>query len=414
MVSFDAGAIPPQPTGVGRYAFSIANALSRRDDIELLILCRNGDYLRWKDAVPDSSVRRSFPDSRVGRVAVEQLLLGRRLGKMGVDLHHGPHYTMPTHAEVPVVVTIHDLTFVENPQWHEPFKVPFFRMAIRRAVHMANAIVCVSERTAISLKDNFTPKCPVVVAHHGIDRNLFSDTEPSVGYDDLVLDSFGISRPYIVFLGTLEPRKSVPILINAFNILANEDPDLRLVIAGRQGWAMNSVTDALDSSVDPSRIHMLGYVPDEKLPPLLRQAAVCAYPALEEGFGLPALEAMACGTALVTTSNVPAIELAPEVPWIVDAMMEDRGGSLHSVKGRSVKGTQYTSSGSGASDTQQLALFSKALASTVRDALNDNEQRIGRIKIGLSRAHEWTWEQSALKHMSAYKMALGLSGDGVE
>lgn len=387
-VSFDAGAIPPQPTGVGRYAFSIANALSKRDDIDLLVLCRNGDYSRWKEAVPYSSVKRAFPDSRASRVAVEQLLLGRRLGKMGVDLHHGPHYTMPVHSAVPAVVTIHDLTFIENPQWHEPFKVPFFRMAIGRAVHRASAIVCVSERTAMSLKANFTPKCPVVVAHHGIDGTLFNGTEPSAGYDDLVLGSFGISRPYIVFLGTLEPRKSVPMLINAFNILANEDPELRLVIAGRQGWAMSSVADALGSSVDPSRIHMLGYVPDEQLPSLLRQAAVCAYPALEEGFGLPALEAMACGTALVTTSNVPAIELAPEVPWIVDAGDADAGDAATDERG-------------------------KRLAAAIHDVLSDSEQRTGKIERGLAMAGEWTWEQSASKHVSAYRMALGLSGDEI-
>ncbi len=380
-VSFDAGAIPPQPTGVGRYAFSIANALSGRDDIELSILCRNGDYSRWKDAVPVSSVRRMFPDSRPGRVVVEQLLLGKKLGKMGVNLHHGPHYTMPARAAVPVVVTIHDLTFIENPQWHEPFKVPFFRMAIKKAVSAASAIICVSERTAVSLNTHFTPQCPVVVAHHGIDGTLFNDIEPSVGYDDLVLDSFGISRPYIVFLGTLEPRKSVPMLIEAFNILAREDSELRLVIAGRQGWAMSSVMDALDSSVDPSRIHMLGYVPDEKLPSLLRQAAVCAYPALEEGFGLPALEAMACGTALVTTPNVPAIELAPEVPWIVDSRDDASVGE------------------------------GERLAAAVRNALSDSEQRTGKIKKGLVSAQEWTWEQSASKHVSAYRMALGLAGE---
>jgi glycosyltransferase involved in cell wall biosynthesis len=382
-VSLDAGAVPSQPTGAGRYVLSIANALSCRDDVDLVLLCRKGDSKRWEEIAPGAAVKEVFPRARPVRLAWEQIRLGRMLATLDVDVHHGPHYTMPSQATVPVVVTVHDLTFVENPQWHQPMKVAFFRRAIERAVRDAASIVCVSDRTASNLKEHFSVKCPVVVAPHGIDGSIFTPREPGAGYDDEVLRELGISRSYILFLGTLEPRKSVPVLVRAFDTVSRKYPDLDLVIAGRTGWDRNAVMGSLGSSVDPSRIKLTGYVSDGQLPAILRKASLCAYPALEEGFGLPALEALACGTPLVTTSKVPAAELAGGAAWIVDG---ESGGDM------------------------SQAEYASRLASTICSVLGDDGERESRRRIGLDSAQGWTWQRSAGKHMEAYRLALEAAG----
>ncbi|MHB8263184.1 MAG: glycosyltransferase family 4 protein [Acidimicrobiales bacterium] len=386
-VSLDAGAVPSQPTGAGRYVLSIAGALSCRDDVELVLLCRKGDSKRWQEIAPGAAVREVFPRARPVRLAWEQIRLGRMLATLDVDVHHGPHYTMPSQAAVPVVVTVHDLTFIENPQWHEPLKVAFFRRAIERAARDAASIVCVSDRTANSLKAHFSVRGPVVVAPHGIDGSIFTPKEPSSGHDGEILRALGISRSYILFLGTVEPRKSVPVLVKAFDVVSKKYPDLDLVITGKLGWDRNAVMSSLGSSVDPSKIKLTGYVTDEQLPAVLRQASLCAYPALEEGFGLPALEALACATPLVTTSKVPAAELAHGAAWIVD---------------------------SGSVGEMSPAEYANRLASTICSVLDGEDERESKRKIGLAKSKEWTWQRSAGKHVEAYRLALeaGRTGAG--
>ena len=119
-----------------------------------------------------------------------------------------------------------------------------------------------------------------------------------------------VDRPLVAFVGTLEPRKGVVPLVAAFDQVARAHPDAVLVLGGQTGWGMAETERALAAARHPERIVRTGYLPDEAVPALLRQAAVVAYPALEEGFGLPALEALACGAPLVTTEGTAMAEMA--------------------------------------------------------------------------------------------------------
>lgn len=313
-VSLDVTAVPPKPAGAGRYTIDLAAALAARTDLALTFVARRDDGERW--APLGHAVEPVAPSRRPTRLAWEQVRLPSILGKLDLDIHHSPHYTMPERSSLPKVVTIHDLTFFDHPEWHERTKVPFFRRAIRVAARHADAIVCVSRTTADLLHARCSPLAPVHVVPHGVDVDRFV-AMPTAG-DEAHLAQLGVRLPYVLFVGTIEPRKDVPTLVKAFDRMADAHTDVSLVLAGGEGWGTAPVEAAIAAARHRRRIVRTGYVADDAVPALLRHASAVAYPALEEGFGLPALEALACGAPLVTTSGTAMEEVAGAAALLVE------------------------------------------------------------------------------------------------
>jgi glycosyltransferase involved in cell wall biosynthesis len=373
-VSLDVSAIPQRPAGAGRYVIELVGALARGHEPSLSLLTRKGDGDRWASLAPQARIVDVVPTWRPLRLAYERLRMSRQIARLGVDVHHGPHYTMPGRPPVPVVVTIHDLTFFDAPERHQRSKVVVFRRAIERAAREADALVCVSERTRRRLLELVEVACPVVVAPHGIDHERLTASEPTPGADERSLVSLGLeaSAERIVCLGTLEPRKGGVDLLDAFERLALGRPGLELVFAGQRGWGLEEFDRRLETSPQAARIRMLGYVADEVIPALLRSAAVVAYASIDEGFGLPALEALACGAPVVTTSGSVMAELCGEAPWLVE------GGDPAS------------------------------LAAGIAAALDATQQeRAARRSLGVERASSFSWETTAERHLEAYELAAG-------
>ena len=183
----------------------------------------------------------------------------------------------------------------------------FFRAAIRTSARHAAALVAVSAATADLLDQRVRPRVPVHVVPHGVDHSRYHSDDAG---DGAALARAGVRPPYVVFVGTLEPRKDVPTLIRAFDRIAGARPDLSLVLAGAPGWGAGAVGAAVAGAAHGDRVRMTGYLPEADLPALLRQAAAVAYPSLEEGFGLPVIEALACGAPVVTTSGTVMEEVA--------------------------------------------------------------------------------------------------------
>ena len=367
--SLDVSAVPARPAGAGRYTIEIARALAERDDLALTLLSRRSDAGRWVE-LGSAGVDGGVPDGRLGRLAYERWRMGRAVDRLGVDLHHSPHYTMPGSMRTPGVVTIHDVTFFERPEVHEAAKVRFFTAAIARAASSAGALICVSQRTADRLGRHVEVSVPVVVAPHGIDHGRFTTAPGATDASAIARLGLSASARRIVSLGTLEPRKGIEALIAAFDALAQVDPDLELVIAGQRGWGTDEIDRRCAAAEAASRIHLLGYVDDAAVPALLRSASVVAYPSVDEGFGLPALEALACGAPLVTTIGSVMQEICGPAPWLCDP-------------------------GDAASLGRAIGLVLEA----------DPEELARRRDLGVATAAQFTWAASATQHVEAYRLA---------
>jgi glycosyltransferase involved in cell wall biosynthesis len=375
-VSLDVSAVPERPGGAGYYTLAIARGLAARDDVTLSLIARRGDGVRWRDIARDSStVHEVVPRARPGRLAFEQARFPSLLRSIGVSVHHGPHYTMPSRGTVPCSVTIHDCTFFDHPEWHVRTKAAFFRRAIRQAALEAGSLICVSELTAERLAASCEVRAPVVIAPHGVDHDRFAATEAEPGADAAVLKELGIAegRPLVVFIGTLEPRKGVAPLVAAFDAAAARHPDALLVLGGQMGWGLAETERALASAAHHDRIMQTGYLPDAAVPALLRRATVVAYPAIEEGFGLPALEALACGAPLVTTEGTAMAEMAQGAAQLVSP-----------------------------GDVAMLAEVLDAALDEGRDGAGAQRRRAD----GLAVAAERTWAASLSLHLRAYDIAL--------
>lgn len=312
-VALDVSAVPARPAGAGIYVLRLVEALAAADQVDLELVAAVGDGRRWETAAPAANVHPVAPGRRPVRLVWEQTqapALAQRLG----DLWHGPHYTMPLRADVPTVVTIHDLTFFDHPEWHERAKVVYFRKMIRASAERADALVCVSQHTATRLQAVLAPRVPVEVITHGVDHRRF---QPEDEGDLEHLAAMGVRQPFVAFTGTLEPRKNVPALVRAVARLAPSHPELQLVLAGHRGWGGAEVDASVVASGLGERVVQLGYVDDDVLPALYRRAAAVAYPSLEEGFGLPALEALACGAAVVTSSGSAMEEVVGDAALLV-------------------------------------------------------------------------------------------------
>jgi glycosyltransferase involved in cell wall biosynthesis len=374
-LSLDVSAVPARPGGAGYYTLELADALCRRDDVALTLVSRRGDGARWRElAQGRAEVTAAVPDGRPGRLAFEQARFPRLLGSLGVDVHHAPHYTMPERAPVPCVVTIHDCTFFDHPEWHLRSKALLFRRAIRRASLRAGALVCVSEVTATDLRAACPVRAPIVVAPHGVDHDRFTPVEPGSGADRAALAAAGVpaDRPLIAFVGTLEPRKGVAPLVAAFDRIAETDGDVVLVLGGQTGWGLADVERTLAAARHRDRIVRTGYLSAAAVPALLRQATVVACPALAEGFGLPALEAMACGAPLVTTTGTAMAEMAQGAAWLATP-----------------------------GDVDTLADALRAVLEGGKDADAVARQRDRGLRVAASH----TWAASADRHLEAYRLA---------
>ncbi|HVS67973.1 MAG TPA: glycosyltransferase family 1 protein [Mycobacteriales bacterium] len=368
-VLVDATAVPADRGGVGRYVDGLLGALGAAG-ADLAIVCQRADAARYSQVAPQATIVPGPPAiaHRPARLAWEQTGLPLVAQQLAVDVIHSPHYTMPLRAGRPVVVTIHDATFFTAPDDIAAVKGTFFRSAIRTALRRATRVIVPSKATRDELVRVLDADPTMIdVAYHGVDPQLFHP--PTDADKARVAARLGIRGEYVAFLGVLEPRKNVPALIRGWvEAVSWRDDPPALVLAGGRGW--DEDVDAAVAEV-PSHLRVVrpGYLRFADLPGYLGGAIAVAFPSHGEGFGLPVLEAMACGTPVLTTQRL----------------------SLPEVGGDAVAYTEPDAASIGA-----------ALSSLLDDAA----RRRALADAALARAQEFTWAASAEAHLAAYARAV--------
>jgi glycosyltransferase involved in cell wall biosynthesis len=353
-VAVDLTSLLDRLTGVGVFVRELASRLAARDDLAL-----TGYAVTWRGR------HRLAEVAPPGVAVVDRPMAARPLHELWRRTDHpridrwigrqdvvwGPNYVVPPTA-AGALVTVHDLTTLHYPELADGFTLAYpdlVRRALRRGawVHTPSAFV----RDEVIEHLGADPD-RVVAIPHGVPAAA-DGGDPGAGA------ALAGGDRYVLAVGTVEPRKDLPTLVAAFDDLAAADPDLRLVIAGADGWGAGALTSALDAARHRDRVVRLGWVDDAGRAALVRDAAVFAYPSLYEGFGLPPVEAMAAGVPVVAT----------------------RAGSLPEVCG---DGADLVAPG----DTA-------ALAAALRRVLGDGAHRAALVARGTAVASGYDWDATA-------------------
>jgi glycosyltransferase involved in cell wall biosynthesis len=368
-VLVDATDVPTDRGALGRYVDGLIGALSSAG-ADLAVACQRADAQRYERLAPGARVVAgpAALGHRSARLAWEQSGLPLVAQQVAADVIHMPHYSMPLRPGRPTVVTVHDVTYLTEPSLHPPASAILFKAAIRNAARRATRLIVPSGATRDALvRELGVEASRIDVAHHGVDVRLFR--RPSPAEVAAVSDRLGLhGKPYIAFLGSLEPRKNVAALIEGWaSAVADIADPPALVLAGGGGWSEE--VDAAIASVPPHlRLCRPGYLPFGDLPGYLGGALVAAFPSRGEGFGLPVLEAMACGAPVLTTHLT----------------------SLPEVGGDAVEYAEPDAA---------------AIGAALRRLIEDPSRRDSLGIAGHARAQQFTWAASAAAHLDSYKRA---------
>lgn len=375
-VLIDGTAVPRNLGGVGRYVEGVASHLTD-PGLDVHLVVRPVHASHFASIAPHVTLHTApaWTDSVPLRFLWEQTglpALGRRLG---ATVLHSPHYTFPFSWRRGSVVTLHDATFFSNPEWHSRLKRTFFTWWSRRSLRTRPVVIVPSAATATEAARVVTGiRADVRVAPLGVDRTRFHEPTTAEVEDARIAAGLPDDARWIAFLGTIEPRKNVTALLDAYAAVrgardATGSPTPWLVLSGARGWD-DAAIERLDSLQDADHVVEAGYLPLEDLAGFLGGAEFVVYPSLGEGFGLPVVEAMATGACVLTTRRLSL----PEVGGDAAVYTEPSAGDL---------------------------------ATAMSSLLDDPALVASHRAAALRRADDFTWDATAAVHVGAYEAVGG-------
>lgn len=367
--------LPSQRTGGGKYISYLVDNLCRLDRSNSYSIFANRINIHefHLDDRPNLDIIDGgfMTNIRPSRLVWEQVFLPRQARKRKIDLFHSPGFVAPLGLKCRSVVTIFDMTFFLFPGGHTLPKRLYFGFFLPLSARKADMVITISESSKNDIiRFLHLPEEKVRVIYPGVD-DIFRPVKDNEKLER-VKARYGIRKDFILSVGVVEPRKNLDRLIRAFNLLVREDGfGLDLVIVGKKGWAYGAVLDLPEQLGLEKRVIFTGYVPEEDLPLLYSAASLFVYPSIYEGFGIPVLEAMACGTPVIT-SNVSSL---PEVTGDAGLLVDPY-------------------------DIQ-------AMVQAIKKLLGDEALRKRMREAGLRWARQFSWEKMALSTLEVYKKALG-------
>jgi glycosyltransferase involved in cell wall biosynthesis len=360
-IALDCRTVTAPKTGDRTYALNLMRALARVDAENEYLL-----YTWDQTTLTDLGVPGFTPvvQPATTRWACTPSVFRGDLGRRHADLAH-VQYIVPGQAPCPVITTIHDVAFRRFPELFPLKHRLLLNWLIPAVVRTAAAVITGSEATRKDLVELYdVDPARVAVTPYAADP-IYRPMDREEARQ-AVRSRFGVRSPYVLSVGVLQPRKNLPRLVRAYSRIAGRVPH-RLVLVGKEGWASEELRAAVAEAPAGREPVFTGYVADADLPALYAGADLFVYPSLYEGFGLPPLEAMACGTPVLTSS--------------VSSLPEVVGDAGVTVDPRSIS----------------------AIADAMLDLLSDDARRAALSAAGIARAAEFNWDRTARQTVEVYR-----------
>jgi glycosyltransferase involved in cell wall biosynthesis len=360
-ISVDAHAIGCRLTGNEVYIRNLLKQFARLDDDSELIayISKEGVKADLPARIRTRSVSQN-PYKRLGMDLPQHLLRDRP------DLLH-VQYTGPLFSAAPLVVSVHDVSFLEYPQYFTRFRSLQLRLTVQQTVQRAARVLTPSEYSRRAILMHYRiPEDKVVVVPNAV-ASQFRPIEREVARA-AIQKKFGIGRPFVLTVGDLQPRKNHVGLLHAFEDVLQAEPKLPhdLVFVGKETWYSRELHRAVDRSSVQDRVHFAGFVEDADLVKFYGACDLFVFPSFYEGFGLPILEAMACGRAVVCSRATAMPEVANAAGILFDPGSKEE------------------------------------IARAMLDVLLNSELRVRLERLGLHRAAGFSWEKSAAQTLDVY------------
>lgn len=376
-IGIDASWALYERAGVGRYTHNLVKALLKVDQKNEYVLFFN----YWKRREEREKIIQDIVGTRRDKIKIirfympvkfkellmSTLLAWPRFSHEKIDVFHAPYFTgIPKFFFPNKIVTIHDLAFMYFPEHHGKKLTKFYLKKTKEAIKLSKKVIAVSlatKRDLISLLDVSAVKIAVVSEGKNISVKNIDKAKIQ-----LIKKQYIPSDKYILFVGTLEPRKNLIKLLKAYALLPHDlQKQYRLVLVGQKGWQTKPFQETLEVLNLRHKIVMPGFIPDEHLPYLYAGASVFVYPSLYEGFGLPVLEAMACGTPVITSKTSSMPEVVGKAGLLVDPKNE------------------------------------QAIAEAIKKVLTNKKLAENMKKAGLTQAKRFSWEHTAAETQKVYE-----------
>ena len=370
-IAIDAHSVGAQLAGNETYAINLIEALAEIDQTNYytLFVTTREAVDRFANRWPNFKIRHTLPHTPLVRIP---LTLSAELRRNPVDVLH-VQYTAPPLAPCPVVTTIHDLSFEHLPETFKRRSRAQLRLTVRRSARKAALILTLSEFSRRDIIETYAVDPARVIVTPAAAPSHFAPVANETELKD-IRERYGIGPNYLLSLGSIQPRKNLTRLIEAFLSLRRAgrgDEIPQLVIAGKRGWLDREVFRAAQRDDRNQSIKFIGYLPEEDLPALYSGATGFIYPSYFEGFGLPVLEAMQCGAPVIAANKTSIPEVAGDAALLVDPF-----------------------------DTT-------ALAKAIGRLIDDDGCRVELRAKGLKRAAEFSWITTAKLTLKAYEQVAG-------
>lgn len=373
-IAIDARYIQDHFPGIGRYTYNLIAALAETASSDTLLVVHNPRLpnTRYDLAALARAGRVEMVETAAATVSLaEQWQLPSLARRIGADVWHAPYYIGPYRLPCPLVVTVHDAISSRYPQYLPSLAARVtYAAAMRLALAAATRVIAVSEASRADLQRFFgAPHARLRVVHEAADARY---APQPVGAVAAVRERLGLPERYVLYLGMNKPHKNVVRLVEAWaQVAPQQRSDTRLVIAGRADPRYRQAEQAAAQTGVAGSVQFVGDVAEADLPALYSGALLFAFPSLYEGFGLPVLEAMACGAPVLCSTTPALLEIVGDAAVAVDP------------------------------------LDVAALAAAISRLLADEPQRRELSTRGLAQAQRFSWARAASETLAVYRAALG-------